>query len=361
VPEKYFKKYNSMGNDSLLSSVYGMVENMDQNIGLILKKLEELKLRENTIVIFLSDNGPNTDRYNGNMKGRKGSVDEGGIRVPFYISWPYKIKPGVSPQIAQGIDLLPTLVSVCSLKYEAAVPWDGIDLSNQVLHGANPFDRYIFSRQAAWPLSKCNGSVRDMQYRLVVSGKDTLLYDMISDPAQKKNISGEKPEIRKKLAVAFLNWQNEMVSNYKLQTTIKAGFNEEKFIFLPVQDAQLSGKVKYSSIHPNQSYTENWVQSGDSIIWNLNMHQSGTYRVNVQYGCKKTETGSRFLLATKQGKTEFTIFKPFESIILPNRDYVTRKESVERTWGWMSAGMISLGAGNEQIKLKLIKNSGNEA
>lgn len=87
VPEKYFLKYLESGLDSTLSAIYGMVENMDENIGKVLQKLEMLNLVDNTIIIFLSDNGPNTDRYNGGMKGRKGSVDEGGVRVPFYIKW----------------------------------------------------------------------------------------------------------------------------------------------------------------------------------------------------------------------------------------------------------------------------------
>ncbi len=59
-----------------------MCENLDDNVGRILKKLDELKLAENTIVVYFSDNGPNTNRYNGGMKGKKGSVDEGGLRVP---------------------------------------------------------------------------------------------------------------------------------------------------------------------------------------------------------------------------------------------------------------------------------------
>src|SRR4030042_850276 len=101
VPEKYFSKYRQAGLDSTLSSVYGMVENMDDNIGRILEKLEELNIAENTIVIFFSDNGPNTDRYNGGMKGRKGSVDEGGGRVPFYIKWKGIIKSGTTEQLAQ--------------------------------------------------------------------------------------------------------------------------------------------------------------------------------------------------------------------------------------------------------------------
>ena len=129
VPEDYFNKYNPAGLDSTISCVYGMVENMDENIGRILERLEELNIAENTIVIFFSDNGPNTDRYNGGMKGRKGSVDEGGVRVPFYIKWPGTINPGTTEQLAQDIDIMPTLLGLCGLKYNPEKPLDGIDLS----------------------------------------------------------------------------------------------------------------------------------------------------------------------------------------------------------------------------------------
>jgi len=80
-------------------------------------------------VIFFSDNGPNTYRYNGGMKGRKGSVDEGGVRVPFYIKWRDIIKPGITEQLAQDIDIMPTVSGLCGIKYEPVKPLDGIDLS----------------------------------------------------------------------------------------------------------------------------------------------------------------------------------------------------------------------------------------
>jgi arylsulfatase A-like enzyme len=71
-----------------------MCENIDWNVGRLLRKLDDLRLSDNTIVIYFSDNGPNSWRWNGGMKGRKASVDEGGVRAPFFIRWPGKIKPG---------------------------------------------------------------------------------------------------------------------------------------------------------------------------------------------------------------------------------------------------------------------------
>lgn len=361
VPAKYFEKYKAKGLDDELACIHGMVENMDDNIGLILSKLDELKIRDNTIVIFLSDNGPNTYRYNGVMKGKKGSVDEGGVRVPFYISWPEKIKPGVTEQLAQDIDIMPTLLSLCSISDRPELPMDGKNLTPVILKNANPNDRIIFSRQGFYPLSRCAGAVRNNNFRLVVSLQDTLLFDMKNDPAQNQDISENQPEIKKELLSAYLKWENEMVSNYQVQTTIKAGFPEEKSITLPVQDAVLSGKVKFSSVHPNQSHTENWIENGDSITWKLDIQQTGKYKVELRYGCPADKIGSQFKLSSNSDSFDFAIDKAFNSEILPNRDYVKRSESVERTWDWMPIGTISVKRGEENLSLKLIDKKASEA
>ena len=290
VPEKYFRKYKDKGLDDELSSVYGMVENMDDNVSLILSKLERLSLRENTIVIFLSDNGPNTKRYNGEMKGKKGSVDEGGVRIPFYISWPGIIKSGITTQLAQDIDIFPTLLNLSTIEYMSEKKIDGMDLSGIITGKSKPADRYIFSRQANIPLNTCNGSVRNDRYRLVVTAKDTTLYDMIDDPSQMRDISEKEKKTKLLLISHFNKWQNDIITEYKPVTTIEAGFPEEPKFILPVQDASLSGQIRFSSIFPNQANTENWIQNGDSITWDLNINNPGKYRIEIRYGCSAGKT-----------------------------------------------------------------------
>ncbi len=361
VPEKYFSKYRQTGLDSTLSCVYGMVENMDENIGLILKKLDELDITGNTIVIFFSDNGLNTERYNGGMKGRKGSVDEGGVRVPFYIKWPARIRQGTTIQLAQDIDIMPTLLGLCNIKFDQINPIDGIDLSGIIVNKKKPFDRYIFSRQGNQILENCNSSVRNNRFRLVLTRKDTLLYDILNDPQQQTDISGKEPLITADLLGRLTQHNEELVSGYQPLTTIEAGFENEKSFTLPVQDALLSGKINYSSIHPNQSHTESWNQKGDSIFWRLSINATGNYKVELQYGCPQEETGSRLSLSSNSGTIYFTIDQPFHSEILPDRDYVKRSESVERTWGWMEIGQIRLNSGTEAITLKLIDLKRSEA
>ena len=353
VPADYFNKYNSAGLDSTISSVYGMVENMDSNIGRILQKIEDMNLAEETIVIFFSDNGPNTDRYNGGMKGKKGSVDEGGVRVPFYIRWPGHIKSGETDQLAQDIDIMPTLINLCGLKYEPVNPFDGIDLSGLISGRKKTFDRLVFSRQGNQNIENCNSSVRNNTFRLVLIMKDTLLYNLNEDPGQKRDISDTEKETTLSLLGELLKHNRELISGYEPVTTIEAGFPGEKSFTLPVQDASLSGAIRYSSIHPNQSHTVNWNHEGDSITWSLNILSGGVYKAEIQYGCHEDETGSEFILRSGSSEMSFIIDKPFDSQVLPERDYVKRSESVERTWTWTTAGNLKLAHGNERISLIL--------
>src|SRR5438132_13879989 len=107
-----------------------MCENIDWNVGRVLKKLDELKLADNTIVVYFSDNGPNSWRWNDGMRGRKGSTDEGGVRSPLLVRWPGHIKAGtkIAP-IAGAIDLLPTLGELTGVAAaKGGKPLDGVSL-----------------------------------------------------------------------------------------------------------------------------------------------------------------------------------------------------------------------------------------
>ncbi len=118
-----------------------MIENQDRNIGRILTKLQELGLGENTIVLYFSDNGPNTNRWTGGMKGKKGQTDEGGVRSVCYLRWPAKLPAGHTvKQIAGAIDLLPTLTSLAGVARTGDKPLDGRDLSP-----------LLFGQETDWP------------------------------------------------------------------------------------------------------------------------------------------------------------------------------------------------------------------
>src|SRR5438876_8306523 len=134
VPDDYYQLYQKMNlahdqfpkighplpgeaRQDVTAKVYGMITNIDDNLGRLFAKLDELKLADETIVVFLTDNGPQQVRYNSGLLERKGSVHEGGIRVPCFIRWPAgKLEPGrVVDRIAAHIDLTPTLLAACGV------------------------------------------------------------------------------------------------------------------------------------------------------------------------------------------------------------------------------------------------------
>ena len=126
------KRYRDPAKEELVKtrSALAMVENIDWNVGRVLARLDELKIAENTIVIYFNDNGPNSFRWNAGVKGRKGSTDEGGVRSPLFVRWPNRIKnPGRRiKQICAAIDLMPTLCAATGSSPAKGKQLDGVSL-----------------------------------------------------------------------------------------------------------------------------------------------------------------------------------------------------------------------------------------
>lgn len=168
VPDKYWDRLKDnpiaqrgrLGDKEDLSitrSVLAMAEDIYWNVGRLLSRLDELHLAENTIVVYFSDNGPVSERWNGGMKGLKGTTDEGGIREPFCIRWPGRIKAGATlREIAGDIDLLPTLTSLTGAPLISKKPLDGRNLAPLLLGKggrlAGPPDLLDLPREAKRPL-----------------------------------------------------------------------------------------------------------------------------------------------------------------------------------------------------------------
>jgi arylsulfatase A-like enzyme len=223
ISEKYVAAYKAMGLKDQTAKIYGMVTNIDENLGRLLAKLKELGLDEDTIVIFMTDNGPTSlqaDRYTAGLRGQKGSVYEGGIRVPFFIRWPVGFKGDRKiNRIAAHIDIMPTLLDACGVDKPAGVPLDGVSLM-PLLQGSdtNGPDRTLFfqwHRGDEPQLYRCFAA-RNQKYKLVQSrtthGKwsaDELnfeLFDISKDPFEKNNIAARHPEIVEKMKRDYKVW-----------------------------------------------------------------------------------------------------------------------------------------------------------
>lgn len=186
-----------------------MVEVMDQGIGDILKTLEELGLEENTLVVFLSDNGAETFGHNGILNGSKSSLLEGGHRVPAIAYWKGKIEPGISDATVMSFDWMPTFVSLTNANVDLSL--DGIDISGHLLRGSSLPERNLFWRY------RTEKVVRQNQNKLFINETDTMLFDLQNDISESQNIADTNTSLVRELITAFQDWDSEM--NQVIQKT----------------------------------------------------------------------------------------------------------------------------------------------
>ncbi len=228
VDERYSKPYEAKGAPPQMAKFYGMIENIDENLGALRKRLEELGLSDNTIFMFMTDNGTsgglsNESEWKGHsagMRARKGSVYDGGHRVPFFVQWP---AAGIGAgrdvgRLAAGIDVVPTLVELAGLELPKPIEFDGHSLGPLLrdepgwaggrVHFTQHTQFYVAGkRQMHDPQPFLNSAVLDERWRLV-EGKE--LYDIKADPAQADDVAAEHPEEVARLRAAYDEWWAEV-------------------------------------------------------------------------------------------------------------------------------------------------------
>ena len=331
-----------------------MCENIDQNVGRVLQRLDSLGLADNTIVVYFSDNGPNTARWNGGMKGRKGSVDEGGLRSPLFIRWPLKLPTGlVVREIAGAIDLLPTLASLAAIERVGDKPLDGRDLT-PLLMGENRqwSERMIFGHQNG------NVSARSQRYRLDARGA---LFDMDSDPGQTRDIATERPEIAAKHLTAVNAWRADVLGKRGADDRpYPVGYPEFPRTPLPARDGVASGGIKRSASAPNSSYFVNWTRLEDAMTWDVEVANSGNYAVEILYTCPEADAGSTVQLSFGDNKLEGKVTPGWDPPLYTNQDTITRPaaESKMKEFHSLNLGTIRLEKGRGSLTLKALEIPG---
>ncbi len=353
VPDEYFNKYKALGFNDKDAAVYGMCENIDDNVARIVTQVELLGLLENTIIVFLTDNGPNGERYNGGMRGIKGSIHEGGVRVPCIIQWEGNIRPKNIPQIAGHIDILPTLAGLCHLDLPEAVQLDGIDLSPLLLdNGRDSPERLFFTKKSTESLIP-DGAARSDRYRLVIENADTSLFDMVTDPGETTDISDEKNETMDSLAMAYNKWFHSVSDDFKSSTAIRIGFDKEASVYLPAHEAGFSGNIHFMEGHGwAHDWLVNWTNTSDSIYWEVVVDQPATFDVKLLYSCPEEYLGAKLTISTSGNECSATIEQKHDPEYIPSPDRVRRIEVYEKEWGKLPMGTLSIGAGNQVIVIK---------
>lgn len=335
-----------------------MCENIDWNVGRLLEKLDSLGIAGNTIVIYFSDNGPNGVRWNGDMKGRKGATDEGGVRSPFLIRWPGKIAAGqVVTGIGAAIDLLPTLADLAGIEVASRKPLDGISFK-PVLTGGKPgeewTDRLLFSH---W---RGKVSVRTGKFRLDHEGK---LFDLEADPGQRTELSEKMPEFTKRLREAVEKWKAEVLPGYDDdQRPFVIGHPGFRFTQIPARDGIAHGNIERSNRFPNCSFFRNWTGVDDQITWDVEVPAAGDFEVEMEYACAAENTGVVLELSLGDARVAKKITESHDPPLRGGEhDRVERAESGVKDFRTISFGKIHLEKGKGTLTLRATEIPGKEA
>ncbi|MFC4097321.1 arylsulfatase [Euzebyella saccharophila] len=338
-------------NQMFTKAALALVENIDYNVGRLMARLRKLYLEDNTIVIYLSDNGPNSLRWNGGMRGKKGSTDEGGVRSPLYIQWTNFLDEGKKiNQIASAVDLLPTLASLADVYPITAKPIDGKNLAPLLFdENQNWKDRVIYNH---W-----NGktSLRTQEFRL---DDDNRLYHIPSDRGQTNDVSEKYPGKRDSLVLMKNEWLSMVEPKNKTndERSFTLGHPEQIFTHLPARDGLPHGKIKRSNKYPNDSYFTNWKNIKDSISWDVEILADGKFEVELYYTCPEENIGSIVELSLGDSKIAKKITKAHDSKLIGKKmDRVPRMESYVKDFIPMKLGAMVLKEGKGTLTLKALE------
>ncbi len=227
VEEKYIEPYRD--NEKVpYPGFYGTIAKIDENIGRLMNYLKKTGLEDNTIVIFMTDNGSDGEAFNAGMRGYKGSEYEGGHRVPCFVRWPGGRLDGGKDihRVAAHIDLLPTLIDLCGLKWPRNVKFDGASLA-ALLKGneTNWPDRALVvdNQRIEHPQKWKQCAVMTDRWRLI-NGKE--LYDIKADPGQQSDIAGQDPLLAGKLRKVYEDWWADVSERFDEYCEIIIGSDE---------------------------------------------------------------------------------------------------------------------------------------
>ena len=369
VPDRWWNKFKDLKLEGMmrnrkpekedrlhLLAALAMCENIDWNVGRLLEKLEQLKVVDDTIVVFFHDNGPNGTRWNGDMEGRKGSTEEGGTRSPLLIRWPKGIKAGTQvSEIASVRDLLPTLTDLAGLATKSPKPLDGTSLKP-----------LLYGKSKAWKprtlISSWKGRVgaRNQRFRLGYKGR---LFDMLNDPGQRVDVSKKFPAVVQEL--------KNSVEDFKKEVLPELGKDERPFVIghpgvtwtqVPARDGTAHGGIKRSNKFPNCSYFTNWTKTEDYLSWDVEVGKAGTYEVELWYSCPEKDVGSVLELSFLGELLKAKVRDPHDPQLRGMKeDRSPRNESYVKDFKPMKMGKMKFPAGKGELKLRANKIPGNQA
>ena len=274
VPDRYRQPYlgDVKRNEA---SFFGMIANIDENIQRVDSFLQETGLRDNTILIFMTDNGTATGEnvFNAGMRGKKASLYDGGHRVPFFVRWPGGVEGGRDVRgLTRSTDVLPTLVDLCNLRVDDGLTFDGVSLASALRQDSRPpVDRmaviqYGHPNVGIWgETEKYKAAVLWQQWRLV-NGIE--LYDVYTDAGQTQDVAASNPNVVSRMRDYYERWWTAVGGNLEVYQSVTIGSNQEN----PLRLCSCDWAWVYADNQPN---IRGCVM--DSGTWHVNVAREGFY------------------------------------------------------------------------------------
>ncbi len=380
APDAEFDHYKSLGLDDTLAAFYAMCARVDANVGRLLTELGRLNLAENTIVVFLTDNGgtAGVKHFNAGMRGGKTSVHEGGTRVPLFVRWRARLKePRVVEQIAAHIDIAPTLLDLCGAQAPPDIKFDGRSLA-PLMSGDSAIwtERTLFTHNPINETNRYPGAVRTQKYRLVRELRggpqggskakadrqpsDWQLYDMQADPGEAKNLAAELPAVVVDLSRQYEAWFDDVSSAGLRRFPIQIGHAQENPVTLHAPQAFFDGSLKFFA---GPGYAHDWLTGWSdptAKVWfETEVVAAGDYELTLSYTCPAADAGSRIKVTLGDASHEVTVpaCEP-RTIPLPHRDTDGRSKYVNREWGELPIGKFSLRKGPARLSIECVAKPG---
>ena len=313
IAKRYWKPFADAGVPDKTAKLYGMMKNLDENFGRLTKTLADNGLARNSVVIFMSDNGPTPGRFNSGLRGSKGSVYEGGIRVPFLVRWPKRISAGSRvDRLAAHIDLLPTLAGAAGAGLSEPGRLDGVNLlklwTGEIRPEAWPARKiYIQTVKRILQNRYLNATVITRRYKWVsYAGSSKVddfdrskieLYDLTSDPAESHNLAARFPEVLNELSVGYEAWFDEMK-------------RERDFAIGPID---LGSALENPSYLCRYQDGQNLTGQSQTDGWQVRVRRAGRYRLTLQW---PDHDGGALVVTCRGKRSRHTLGKNERSAIV---------------------------------------------
>ncbi len=370
VEDEYWKPYYDKQIGRWEAVIYGMIEVIDEQIARMLQFLEDKRALENTIVIFMTDNGPATFRYNAGLRGKKGRIYDGGTRVPCFIRWPDRLKPAQVNYPLAHIDILPTLAEWCGLDGVESLNLDGKSFAELAEKPEMPWaDRkYISFTYRDTERIRDEAAVYTNRWSAVQRRGAWELYDMSADDRQLDNVAVNYPEVVADLRAHFEHVLATMPPQ-GISKPYPLRDNGVDRVWLYGHGAQLPATFKGKGIDYNFSggingaWISAWTDPDAVPEWKVDVIDGGTFGVSLAYCLPARDLGVKASLEIQGERLPILITEAFDPPPNP-QPFLLEGESEKyenKDWKILPLGEVTLTPGETRVRIKVTEIPGSSA